>query len=215
LNPLVYSPAWTKAQLWEASLEYVYNLCGKEGINFPLIKAQPPPHARRFGSGGTFFGLFGPPNRIWVNVDLSTKPPIKKGRIWSYPGHRVDRTCSGILLHEFSHYIWYLRLRLRSDARRDWKALVTATRPVSGYECQTSDTPFGAEEAWAETVRVFLSNPSLLSAARPRRFAFIAKHVSVPHSTPWPQVLGNAPSFILGAAQNFTKEKEDVRRKLV
>jgi hypothetical protein len=80
------------------------------------------------------------------------------------------------------------------------------TKPVTSYEPT-------AEEAFAETMRIFIMNPALLSAARPCRYAFLTTYFKPLHNLEWWEVLKNAPDFILQSAKKFTLEGNHEQRR--
>ncbi len=202
MTPFIYDPVWTRLQLWQAAMIYSHQVCEAWNIPQPKIVPEPPPHARKFSTGGTHYGLWIAPNRIWVNVKDSTTPARVRGRVWSYPGHKTDRTCFGILMHELAHHV----CGHKKLAANEWRALVTQTRPVTSYEPNPN-------EAWAETVRIYISNPNLLRLARPRRFEYVAQYLPLLHVASWKDVLRKAPDFIIESASKFCVEKETLRVK--
>lgn len=192
--PLVYHPDWSRSYLWERACGYIVQAATFWNVPQPQIIPNAPTGGRRFGTGGTHFGLWFN-GTIWVNVAEASTPVRVRGRKWSYPGYKIDRTCCGILAHEFGHHV---AERVRAE-RAKWCQIVKDTKPVSGYE----PVP---DEAWAESMRIFILNPDLLRAARPERFAFITKFFKPLHDASWKSVLGNAPEFILQQANKFVLE---------
>jgi len=78
---------------------------------------------------------------------------------------------------------------------------VNQEKPVSGYE-----PTYG--EAFAEAMRVFISNPDLLRAARPQRYYLIRHELGLHHGVEgsWQDVLKDAPLHIRQASEKFAKE---------
>jgi hypothetical protein len=109
---------------------------------------------------------------VFVNLPRCAMPVHKPAvRSWSWPGWKTDRTPVGVVAHETGHHVEYaMRVdkRLDRDNGSAWRALLATTkgRTVSGYE----PVP---DEAWAETLRVFILNPDILRRALPARYAFI------------------------------------------
>lgn len=79
-----------------------------------------------------------------------------------WPAHLVDDTATGVTAHEVGHYVWHW-LQLRTGP---WRECLGGKRRTGKFE---SDP----EEAWAETIRLFILNPALLKAGLPKRWAFI------------------------------------------
>src|SRR5215469_16105673 len=194
MTPVIYKTGMTKLDLFNAVAMRIPEICRLWGIPVPVMHPQPhPQHNRRYGTGGTLFGLYYG-NKIWVNVAESSKPVVKRGRAWSFPGNKTDRTASGILFHEFGHHVSACK-HMNTQEWRD----ICKREHVTGYE----PVP---EEALAETLRVFSSNPDLLRLACPKRYAYVTKFVQPWHSATWRQVLQNAPDFIVDNAAKWAKQ---------
>lgn len=205
--PFVYRYGMTKQELYEAAGQYVERVLALWGLKMPLLVSTSPSKAQH-GRGGTLFGLYLPDSQsgtIFVNVERSTQPPRVRGRIWSYPGHKSDRTAAGILAHETGHYIWN---RTAGAKKAGWVSLLDLSQPGRWSACKpiTSYEPT-VGEAFAETMRLFILNPELLHLGRPTRYNFLRRVLSLipPHSLPWRNVLMNAPDFILSAAMKFVE----------
>jgi hypothetical protein len=153
------------------------------------------PGVGRFPGGGTYFGMYDH-GRLYVAVDRATQPQEKRGRVWSYPGHKTDRTVAGIMAHEMGHHVWAVHCK-RED-KLAWMGVVKSGPPITSYEPTY-------EEAFAETCRLFIMNPDLLAAARPLRYAFVCQRLALRHVTEllWPVVLAGAPDHIVESAERF------------
>jgi len=195
MTPLIYNPSWDRQQLWREAQSYIHAACWAWSLPEISLKETPPPGARKFGTGGTYFGYWSPPNRIFVNVARATSPVRVRGRVWSYPGYKIDRTCAGILAHEFGHHAAGSR---KMDVET-WRRVVDSTKPVTGYEPTLN-------EAFAESMRIFTLNPDLLRLARPARYAYIIQYFSPLHNSRWEEVLRNAPEFLITQAEKFCAE---------
>ena len=196
MEPLVYDPSWTRLQLWDEAIHYVRAACRIWTLPSYILIDTPPPGAQKFSTGGTYYGHWISPNRIFVNVAKATSPARVRGRVWSYPGYKIDRTCAGILAHEFGHHI---AGHTKMNAN-DWRKVVAETLPVSGYEPT-------ANEAWAESMRIFILNPDLLRQGRRLRYEYITQYFGPLHNATWQEVLKNAPEFILAQAAKFCRER--------
>jgi hypothetical protein len=148
-----------------------------------------------YGSGGAHFGLYHG-GQIYVNVKDSSTPVRVRGRAWSYPGNKTDRTASGILFHELGHHV---QANLRMNAEL-WRQIVDEAKneAISGYE-PTYD------ESFAETLRLFSSNPDLLRLACRRRYAFVTQYIQPWHCATWREALAGAPPFIIENAARWAK----------
>lgn len=193
MQSLVYNYSWTKQQLWNATRCYIRQAAMVWNVPAPVFHDHTLSDHRIRG-GGRYYG-YQHGRQLYVNVRAATTPPQVRNRIWSYPGHKTDRTCAGILAHEFGHYLdQCLDHPSRSS---EWRTLLGARHRITSYE------PVPAE-ALAETLRVFALNPDLLRNGRRERYDFVRRLGLVPlHSTPWETVLLNAPPFIFTAAQKF------------
>lgn len=151
------------------------------------------PHVRNWEAAGLFWYSRKPLIEIWP---LSCSGVGVAGRAWSFPGYKIDRTPCGVIAHEYGHAVDYF-LGYPSN-KRAWKNLLSC--PVSGYEPN-------AAEAFAETMRIFISNPDLLKQARPGRYEFLMKlGLRNPIHTSWREVLISlgAPPRHINAAKNWT-----------
>lgn len=208
-QPLVYQYSWSKQELYQKALELVIDSLDFWGLPHPKEFHITTPSRRRYGSGGMHFGLYSR-GIVYVNVQASTQPPTTRGRVWSYPGSKTDRTAAGILCHEIGHHVVYkLAVLGRLISWKNWSPLWRDNKQaVTGYE----PTP---EEGFAETFRLYLLNPELLRQARPQRFDFVQSLGLRPITeTPWKRVLKNAPEFIVTNLENWV-ERSRKRGQLV
>lgn len=119
---------------------------------------------------------------------LYTRP----GTGYSWPGHVSDRTEAGVLAHELGHHVHLSSPdALRVTAKFPWRR-----EQVTSYE--RSRRGYEAEEAFAETFRLFLLNPSLLSEGRPERYRFLERELGLVtvETRHWRQVLSDAPAHM-------------------
>jgi len=129
---------------------------------------------------------------VSVNVrktKLATKVP---GFCWSYPGYKADRTASGVCAHETGHHLQYI-LKIRKPIMKG--PVITSYEPT-------------CNEAFAETARLFITNPDLLRVGRPLRWEYFVKELKLKHLelVPWRLVLKGAhPRFFEVAEKWITK----------
>lgn len=198
----------TREQVFNAARIDVTNFLYVNEIAIPEITNGPPPHALNKWQN---YGLYTPKRpsfggspeldisaKIYVNVRKAAMPTPERTRIWSYPGHKTDRTPAGILAHEIGHHTDYLRKRL--SATYQWcNVWLSTEKSVTSYEPNES-------EGFAETMRLFILNPDLLCCGRPRRYQLLldAGLIPLPMGT-WPNVLRCAPEHIHAATEKFAK----------
>ena len=137
---------------------------------------------------GRYTGLYYM-GRAFVNVPVTALPVQKpQMRNWSWPGWKTDRTCVGVCAHETGHLLVHaLTLNMRAwgeELKRQPK------KPISGYAPT-------AEEQFAETTRLFITNPDLLRKAVPWRYEWLTevsglKPVQRLLRKGWRKVLGNS-----------------------
>lgn len=111
------------------------------------------------------------------------------GMQWSYPGYSVDRTPYGVLAHELGHHADVIKggfgRGYMSMFSKDMRATVKEP-PLTSY-CPNDG------EWFAEMFRLFVTNPDLLLALRPKTFTEICSHFTPVVPLTWEQVLSDAP----------------------
>ena len=124
------------------------------------------------------------------------------GRQWSFPGYSVDRTPYGVLQHELGHHI---DVTLGGTFRGYQSPFSRALRaqakeaPLTGY-CPDDG------EWFAEMCRLFITNPDLLRAMRPRSFDLLRCYLTPIIPLSWDQVLQDAPARTLDACRRKIKD---------
>lgn len=155
-------------------------------------------------------------DKVWVDLAKCSTPRFVKSRNWSWPGYKVDKTPAGVVAHETGHYVvWCMRqdysMGMNTFAKDfdahpliDWPKIMRG-KPVSGYE-PTS------EEAFAETMRLFILNPDLLRAGWPGRYNFLVDAIGMKpaHSHTWREVFSHAPAHIIEQAEKIKRSKREV-----
>lgn len=155
-------------------------------------------------------GFYEPKQRlILVNLDAVAKPALRPtGRTWSYPGYKTDRTAMGVVCHEGGHYVQDMlrhsegRLSWNAQLDKEWRELLSSCRKrVTSYE------PI-PDEAFAETMRLFILNPEMLRLGIPQRYGFISKLGLVPSEMrPYQEVLDGNAYYIQAAEKWFARKK--------
>ena len=193
----------TKEELYLEGLARARRFLDRNAILFPLyrtykqldmvISDSVKTYFRRATANGrtqgTGTGLYYE-GYVFVNVPRTALPVFQpEQRNWSWPGYKVDRTAIGVVAHETGHYVEHQLRRLgRIDGSHGerWRAILKENKKaVSGYE----PVP---DEAWAESMRLFILNPDLLRRGIPARYKFIESLGLVPtERRPWQAVLDN------------------------
>jgi hypothetical protein len=104
-------------------------------------------------------------SHIFVNLPVTALPVERPGfQRWSYPGWKTDRTAVGVVAHELGHFVAHAY----AISMPAWRLCLAqhAKKPISGYAPT-------AEEQFAETVRLFITNPDLLKKAVPWRYNYL------------------------------------------
>ncbi len=82
----------------------------------------------------------------------------------------IDDTIYGTILHEVGHYI--------HEHYLNWEVIPMGERAVSNYEPNN-------REVFAETFRLYLSNPHLLALWNPTRYSWMKAHFQKVKKTNW------------------------------
>lgn len=180
---VIYEFGLAKEVLFEQARQLAEEFCKVNDL--PIIPVYEDARLRGFGVYEH--------DKVKVNVRSTATPLQKRGRVWSFPGHKSDRTAAGVVCHEFGHHAYFNR-RLP----RGWREVVQATKPITSYEPSIG-------EAYAETARLFILNPDLLRLGRPERYEYLTKfHGLRPVvDVSWRTVMTYAPEHILLAAEKF------------
>lgn len=178
-------PSQKKQENLEYGQSIVDAFCTHNGLNPPKIK-----NATRTRDYGYYkWGS----TTIHVNEKLARVPVKTPGFSWSYTGYKADLTGAGIIAHETGHYVDCM-LKYPS---RDIKKAVHGERCVSSYEPNSY-------EIFAESMKLFILNPNLLQAGRPKRYEFLIALSLIPVITDsWEEVLTHAHPKLISAAKNW------------
>jgi len=155
---------------------------------------------------------------VFVNLPRCAKPvanPFANRR--SYPCNKTDRTPVGVVAHETGHHVekvyvnklaavGYLRWPAPStswttEIGSRWREIIKKSKTISGYEPVPS-------EAFAESMRLFILNPTLLEQAVPERYNFICDLGLVPYvGLHWKAVLNNHPGYVSNLERWIARKK--------
>ena len=119
----------------------------------PLVWYLKPGDRLEWDKKGLYFCGY-----CFANV-AKTRTPSAAG---DWPGYLVDDTALGVLAHEVGHYVWHW-LQLKTEP---WRECLRGDKCIGEFETDS-------EEAWAETLRLFILNPALLKAGLPRRWQWL------------------------------------------
>jgi hypothetical protein len=130
-----------------------------------------------------------PHTGIIIYVTKCARP----NQLYSWPSHISDRTPYGVVAHELGHHFDCELGNVASQVRSE-----------AGEERLTSYCPNDAE--WfAEMFRLFITNPALLAAVRPRTYAALVQGLALRPAVAgsWRTVLQRhaAPPRVLARAQ--------------
>jgi len=173
--------------------------CGLNGLEVPPVfvrsRAEWPFGARAYYR----------PTKIEICLEACAHVGTA-GRSWSFPGYSVDRTPFGVIAHELGHHADVTKSSRSRGYLGDYSVRV---RAESGEERLTSYCPNDGE--WfAEMFRLFVTNPNLLKAIRPRTHALLARDFQPVVKGFWEEVLSDAPDRTLMACR---RKVDEARRK--
>lgn len=174
----------TKLDLFYLGVEKAQRFLDAQGFDYPKYIA------RNLRAGLT--GFYNLKNKIYVDVEACAKPASNPSpRRCSFPGWKTDRTPVGVVCHETGHYISQILSSNRIHYNSKWEISLKRSKKVSGYEPNL-------EEAFAESMRLFILNPNLLKSASPERFVYLHKicKMKLSHRKTVRQVLIHHPKYI-------------------
>lgn len=191
---------WTKPLLLEHGEAITRCFCALNDLPVPEIKV----HTGHWQIDACAY--YRPHEGIVINVDRCADIG-SVGRQWSWPGYTVDRTPYGVLQHELGHHVDVLRSnvtdRYRGDFSRDRRAWA-GEEPITSY-CPDDG------EWFAEMFRLFVTNPGLLQAIRPKTYALLLEDFRPVFYDRWEDRLKDAPERTIAAAHRKVWDQRDKR----
>lgn len=179
-----------KLELYQRGRTHITEFCQRNAIPVPELR---PAHRDHWGVSSCAYYR---PQYIAICVTECAAIGTA-AQAWSYPGYVIDRTPYGVLAHELGHHADYLKGEKKGSYWSDYGASI---RRSSGEDKLTNYCPNDAE--WfAEIFRLFVTNPDLLQALRPKAFKLIEKDFRPIVSRPWKRVLADAPPRTLAQAE--------------
>lgn len=171
-----------KLKLYDEALELCERFC--------LSNRLTPPRFNQSNSTSQY-GYFDAPDTVVVNVSRC-RAPSWTGYSWSFPRYQADLTPLGVLCHEVGHYIhccfgWRKWIK---EFRSEQLHLI----PLTSYEPNTG-------EAIAESLKVFISNPTLLNCIAPERFDWLSEWLTPVETRHWRELLSDSPRHILATSR--------------
>jgi len=131
------------------------------------------------------------------------------GRAWSYPGWMVDRTPYGVVAHELGHHAD--RERGRAEGLPCGEYYSDFGKRVHGNAGEAGITSYADAadyvEWFAECFRLFVTNPGLLQAIRPRTYRELTAAKFQPVlPLDWRALLAEAPERTRKLAERRVEE---------
>ncbi len=118
------------------------------------------------------------------------------------PGSYEDFSSLGVFCHELGHHVDFT-LDSRGHSRRcsRFRSIVEEEEEVSGFE-------HNVQEAFAEAIRLFVTNPRLLQAGRPLRWSYLTERLRLKPlcATPWMKVLSLSANVVRASAQRWMED---------
>ena len=135
-----------------------------------------------------------------ITINISNCAGIAKSpRQWSWMGYKVNTTPQGVLAHEMGHHTDFAF------------GMVSHKMPVELLKKKVSGYEPNREEAFAETMKLFIINPDFLKQALPLRYKFLVDYLGLipTEMGSYQEVLSyyNAPDRFFAAAANLIKSK--------
>lgn len=174
--------------LKQEGINIINKFCELNNIPIPKISFTTDKHEKFHG-----FYVWNS-SEITIIINRCTKPALNPGFKWSFPHYFVDRTVLGVICHEFGHYLHeYL----------GFPRMKKLGEPITGYEPDVY-------ERFAETIRIFLTNPDLLKQYNKKRYDFLTIDLKlIPiHDIDWKLQLnkyGNVNEKYIKACENRIK----------
>ena len=214
---VVFDPRWPLARLARVGRDLSFGWLALNGLRLPTHLFLDPKEANRWRQGTSGKDLI---NQACLGVHLSegdvsavaldltaclrgSRYRAHDGRITIHaPGSFEDFTPLGVLCHEVGHHVDF-QLDRRGFSKRN-KAFARALED----EPEVSSVEHNVQESFAEAIRLFITNPSLLEAGRPRRWEFLTKTLRLRpiHQSSWRRVLGRCAQHVRSSAQLWTEE---------
>lgn len=203
----------TKAEMCDYGVSLAKRFCELNDIAMPSIERLEPSSPYYHLRSCAFYR----PTSIRIMVGKCAGKGFG-GPAWSWPGYAIDRTPYGVIQHELGHHVDHVRSTMPLKAKEDlfsfriWTA--SQEEPLTGYLGTDKASQTFYNEWFAENFRLFVTNPDLSLALRPKFFdAMLAAGFKTLTNASWMTVLAlhlSAPSRITDQAR---KKIEGVMKK--
>lgn len=174
----------TKRLLYAEGLD----LCARFG---EANQIQAPSYRDKVTGWGTWakFGFY---HRGVITVDVAAcRLPSLSPYSWTWPRYKADLTPLGVVCHEYGHHVAAV-FRERAVLAPKVRLARAKEKPLTSYEPNLSET-------FAESFRLFLTNPTLLAGLRPLRFAALRSHLVPVEERDWTVLLQDSPRHLQAA----------------
>lgn len=179
----------TKDELSRVGLALAKEFIKENDLGNPSIKLHDVPN--KYSNCGLYrYGV--------KRIDVWIPSCARQNSRYSFPGLFCDRTPYGVINHELGHHV---EEELGNGSARK-------IRKLSGEERLTSYCP-DSSEWFAEMMRLFITNPDLLSKIRPKTYdAILSYGVRPVVNLGYKEVLQkfNASDYVLGRADKKIEE---------
>lgn len=173
---------------------------------FCLLNDLSVPKVTVIGKADWHYGpcaYYRPKTGIFICLEKCQVPcPVAECRNWTWPGSTTDREPYGVVGHELAHHMDWTASERKGTYHGDYSIGVRARageKPVTSY-CDND------AEWFAEIGRIFVTNPALLRAVRPKSYAVICERWKPLPGDDWMEALGeNVPERVIRAARNKIK----------
>lgn len=173
-----------------ASRTMVHDFCIKNKLDPPLLDFQarlPQKTMGQYSRSTKSDQLYSP------TIKVDTRKCRFDDNSWSYPGYLIDSTILGTTAHELGHHVCHLRGW--DDIRRRWYSVIMSAMDEPAVGVYATTQPI---EDFAEAMRIFIINPSLLKVLAPKRADFIIGelHIIPIERRAWEEILEESPKHI-------------------
>ena len=165
-----------RGSLYMEGVKLAQEFCDINDIRMPLFNPVRP--------GDRYYGLgtcaYYRPESINVMIEKCARPGTG-GRCWSWPGYVIDRTPFGVVQHELGHHVDYV---LGNISKKIYMA-ADKEEQLTGYTGTDNRSGTFFMEWFAENFRLFVTNPYLASAIRPKFYKAIENEGLIPITRLW------------------------------
>lgn len=168
----------TKEELVDIAIKEMEMFCKHHGLIIPDVVFVEKDHR----TAPSKFGVCAYYRKNIITIELKACARIGLGgREWSFPHYRIDRTPYGVIAHELGHHVDLSSLT--NDQRKEFEEAIIGSNKITNYEPNI-------RESFAETFRLYFTNPNLLEVWSPSRYKFMKKYwTSLYEKYKWEELL--------------------------